>query len=160
MNFANTQAASKQAKSLLQESRQLLGQLGRERRVPLSIVSQGVLSLKDGGCQCGVQKDVVFSHGPRPVTHISPCPVGVLGVETSCKFYGFSVLLFPQTESPFFSFLFYQLRSGLEVKVPLGVGTRPVVNQACGDVTPWSPQATNVNQQPHQILHRSPMLLH
>jgi len=28
---------------------------------------------------------------------------------------------------------------GLGIHVPLGVGTLPIVNKACGDVTPWSP---------------------
>ena len=54
----------------------------------------GFLSLKDGGFQRGVQKDVVFSHWPCLVTCISPCPVRVLGVEMSHKFYDFFVVLF------------------------------------------------------------------
>ena len=60
-----------QAKSLLQESKQLLGQLRGGRRVPLSIVLWWFLFLKYGGYQRGVQKDVVFSHWPCPVTYIS-----------------------------------------------------------------------------------------
>ena len=35
--------------------------------------------LKMGGYQLGVQKDVVFSHWPYPITYISLCPIGVLG---------------------------------------------------------------------------------
>ena len=41
-------------------------------------------------------------------------------VEMSRKFYAFFALLFPSTESPFLSFLFCQLRSGLEIKVRVG----------------------------------------
>ena len=35
--------------------------------------------------------------------------------------------------------------SGLEINVHLGIGPLPVVNTPCGDVTPWSPEAANVN---------------
>lgn len=35
----------------------------------------------------------------------------------SYKFYGFLVLLFPLTKSPFLSFLSYQWRSGLEIRM-------------------------------------------
>ena len=87
----------------------------------------------------GDQNDVVFSHWPGPSTYISPCSIRFLGVEMSHKFYGFFVLLFPQTESPCFSFLFYQLRSGLEIKVHVGINTLPIVNKAHGDTTLWSP---------------------
>ena len=33
---------------------------------------------------------------------------------------------------------------GLGITVHLGVGTLPIVREACGDVTPWSPQATKL----------------
>ena len=69
---------------------------GRGEKSPLLYGPIGFLSLKDGeGHQRGVQKDVVFSRWPHPVPYISPCPIGVLGVEMAPKFYGLSVLLFP-----------------------------------------------------------------
>ena len=52
-------------------------------------------------------------------------------MEMSRKFSDFFVLLFPSTEPPFLSFLFCHLRSGLELKVPVGKGTFPIVNKAC-----------------------------
>ena len=86
---------SKQAKSLLQESKKLPGLLGRGRRAPHSLFfCRGFYPLKMGGHQHGGQKDVVFSHWPCSITSISPDPIGVLGVETSHKFYDFFVLLF------------------------------------------------------------------
>ena len=72
---------------------------------------------------------MVFSHWPCPITYISPRPIGILGVEMSHKFFDFFVLLFPLTESPFLSFLFYQLRSGLEIKVHVGIVTPSIVNK-------------------------------
>ena len=42
-----------------------------------------------------LQQDVVFSHWPCSVTYISPCPIGVLGVEMSHKSHSFFALLFP-----------------------------------------------------------------
>ena len=54
-NELQEHTGSKQAKSLLEESKQLPGQLGGGR-APFSIVLWGFLSLKDGGYQCGVQK--------------------------------------------------------------------------------------------------------
>ena len=69
---------------------------GRGRRAPPSLLFYRFsFSFKDGGYQHGVQKDVVFSHWPCPITYISPCPIGVLGVEMSHKSHGFFALLFP-----------------------------------------------------------------
>ena len=42
---------------------------------------------------------------------------------------------------------------GLGINIQLALGTLPKVNKACGDVTPWSPEATNVNQWPYQRMH-------
>ena len=50
------------------------------------------------------------------------------------KFYDFFVLLFLYSESSFLSFLFYQLRRGLEIKVQVEEGTFPIVNKACGEL--------------------------
>ena len=50
------------------------------------------------------------------------------------KVYGFFALLFFSTESPFLSFLLYQLRRGLEIKVHVGVGTLPIIKKACGEL--------------------------
>ena len=68
---------------------------GSGEKSPRSLLSyRGFYPLKTGGgYQHGVQKDVVFSYWPCPVTYISLCPVGFLGVEISCKVYGFIVLL-------------------------------------------------------------------
>ena len=66
--------------------------------------------------------------GLARLTYISPCPIGVLGVELSRKFYGFFVLFFPKLS-----------HRRLGIQVHLGVGTLPIVNKSCGDVTPWSP---------------------
>ena len=94
MNFANTQAA-KREKSSLQESEQPPGQIGSGKKSPPLYCSiGGFYSLKMGGYQHGVQKDVVFFHWPCSVTFISPCPIGVLEVELPRKFYGFFALLF------------------------------------------------------------------
>ena len=75
-----------------------------------------------------LQKDVVYSHWPCSVTFVSPCPVGALGVETSPKFSGFFVLVFPWMRSPFLPFLFCPLRSRLETRVSYG-------NKASGECT-------------------------
>ena len=55
---------SKQARSLLQGSKQLPGQLGGGRRAPSLLSYRGFYSLKMGVTNGGVQKDVVFSHWP------------------------------------------------------------------------------------------------
>ena len=93
-NELHEHTGSKQAKSLLKESKQLPGLLGGGGPPHPAFSYRGFNPLKMGGYQCGVQKDVVFSHWPCPVTYISPCPTGVLGVEMSPKFYDFFVLLF------------------------------------------------------------------
>ena len=68
----------------------------REEEPPLSLLSdRGFYPLKMGGYQRGIQKDVVFSHWPCPVTYISPCPIGALGVEMPHKSHGFFALFFP-----------------------------------------------------------------
>ena len=67
-----------QAKSLLQESKELPGLLGGGRRAPTLYCLTGVLSLKDGGVPTWGPERCVFSHWPCPVTYISPCPIGVL----------------------------------------------------------------------------------
>ena len=78
---------SKQAKSLLlRKSKQLPGQTGRGKKSPPLYCPIGVFPLKDGGYQYGVQKGVVFSYWPCPVTYISPCPIGVLEMEMPHKF--------------------------------------------------------------------------
>ena len=92
---------SKQARSLLQKGNSSQGcwEVG-EKSSPtspplLSIVQRGFYPLKMGGDQCGVQKYVVLSHWPYPLTYISPCRTGALGVEMPHKFYDFFALLFP-----------------------------------------------------------------
>ena len=51
---------------------------GSGEKSPLSLLSYGAFyPLKMGGYQRGVQKAVVFSHWPRPVISINPCPIGV-----------------------------------------------------------------------------------
>ena len=82
---------SEQAKSLLQEASSSQGCWERGEEPPFLLSYRGFYPLKMGG----VQKDVVFSHWPCSVTCVSLCPIGVLGVEMSCKFYGFFALLFP-----------------------------------------------------------------
>ena len=93
MNFTNTQAVSKQ--SLFtgkQTAPRTAGGRGGEEAT--SIVLWGFYPLKMGVYKCGVQKYVVFSHWHCPII-ISPCPIGVLGVEMSHKSQGFFALLFP-----------------------------------------------------------------
>ena len=83
-------------KSLLKGKQIALRVAGTGERSPLSLLSyRGFNSLKLGGYQRGVQKDVVFSHWPYSVTRISPYPIGTLGVETSCRSHGFFALIFP-----------------------------------------------------------------
>ena len=103
---------------------------GTEERSPLSLLSyRSFNSLKlGGGYQRGVQKDVVFSHWPYSVTHISPCPIGSWDGNVPV-----SLIV-----SLSFSSLKLSHR-GLGINVHLGVGTLPIVSKACGDVTPWSP---------------------
>ena len=96
MNFTNTQAASKQSLYYRKaNSSQGCWSWGWGRRAPTFYCPIGVFNpLKMGGYQHGVQKDVFFSHWPCPVTSIGPCPIGVLEVEMSHKFYDFFALLF------------------------------------------------------------------
>ena len=87
-------AGSKQAKVFITQKQTVPRTAGSGEKSPLSIVLEGFLSLKDGGYQRGVLKDVVFSHRHCPMTFISPCPIGVLRVEMSHKSHGFFALLF------------------------------------------------------------------
>ena len=89
---------SKQASKVFIKGKQTAPRAaGSGEKSPLSLLSYRVFySWKlGGGYQRGVQRDVVFSHWPYSITYISPCPIGLLGLEMSFKFYGFFVLLFP-----------------------------------------------------------------
>ena len=84
-NELHEHTGSKQAKSLLKENKQLPGLLGGEKKstpphTPL-LSYRDFYALKMGGYKCGVQRDMVFSHWPYSVTHIGPCPIGLLGLE-------------------------------------------------------------------------------
>ena len=94
MNFANTQAASKQGLYYRRANSSQDSWEGEEES-PSLLSHKDFYPLKMGGYQRGVQKDVVFSHWPCSVTCISPCPIGVLGVEMSQKSHGFFALFFP-----------------------------------------------------------------
>ena len=76
MNSANTQAASQVFIKGKQIAPRVTGG-GWGEEPPFSLLSyRGFYSLKlGGGYQRGVQRDVVFSHWPYSVTHISPCPI-------------------------------------------------------------------------------------
>ena len=127
MDFESTQAASKQ--SLFITGRQIAGRAaGCGEKSLLSLLSySGFYPLRMGVYQHGVQKNVFFSHWPCPITYISPCPIGVSGVEMSHKSHGF------------FDVFFHKLsHRGLGITVLLDVGTLPIVNKSYGDVTPWS----------------------
>ena len=94
---------------------------GMGEKSPCSLLSyRGFYRLKIptwGPERCG------FLHWTYSSTYISPCPIGVLGLEMS----GVSSMVslsfsFLWLETPFLSFLFYQLRSGLEYNKQSGVG--------------------------------------
>ena len=65
----------------------------RGEKSPSSLLSySSFYPLKMGGgvvYQRAVQKDVVFSQWPCPVTYISPCAIEILRVEMSHKLYDF-----------------------------------------------------------------------
>ena len=68
---------------------------GRGKKSVLPQLSyRGFYSLKMGGYQHGVHKEVVFFHWPCSITYISPCSIGVLGVEISHKSHLF-LFFFP-----------------------------------------------------------------
>lgn len=101
--------------------------MGEKRPPPHCLI--GVFNpLKMGGYQCGVQKNVVFSHWPCPVTYISPCPIGFQGWKCPVRL---------MVSLPFSSCKLS--RKGLGIHVHLGIGTLSTVNKAYGDVAPWSP---------------------
>ena len=82
-----------------------------------------------GGYQHGVQKDVVFL--PLALLNYLYQSISNKGFgEWNCP-VGLMVPL------PFSSHKLSHM--GLGINVHLGVGTLPIVNKSCGDVTPWSP---------------------
>lgn len=87
MIFVNTRAASKQSLYCRKANSSQDSWEGVEESLsPLSY--RGFYPLKMG-YQQGVQKDVVFSHWSCPVAYISPCPIGVSGVEMASKSQSF-----------------------------------------------------------------------
>ena len=74
-----------QASKVFKKEKQIAPRTGWEgEKSPLSLLSfRGFYFLKRAGHQRGVQKDVVFSHQPCLITCISPCPIGLLGLEMS-----------------------------------------------------------------------------
>lgn len=89
---------SKQAKSLLQESKQLPGLLGGREKSPALYCPIGIVSLKDGGEPTwlgGVTNMGSIGLAQLPMSVLVQYPIGVLGVEMSHKFSGFFVFLFP-----------------------------------------------------------------
>ena len=104
---------SKQAKSLLQESKELPGLLGGGEEPPSLLSYRDFYLLKvGGGTNVGSRKMWFSPLALSSYLHQSG-PIGVLGVETSHKFYDFFVLLFLWTKSPFLPFLFCPLREFL-----------------------------------------------
>ena len=96
-NEPHEHTGSKQAKSSLQKSKQLPGQLGRGEKnsPPTPLSSWGFYPLKMGGYQHGVQKDVVSPIGPCPVIYLyQSLSSRGLGAEMSRKSHGFFALLF------------------------------------------------------------------
>ena len=98
MNFKNTQTASKQSLYYRKANSSQDSQEGENESLSL-LSHRGFYPLKMGVTNMGSRKMCFFSHWPCPLPMISPCPIGVLAVEMSCKSYGFFALLFPQTES-------------------------------------------------------------
>ena len=148
-NELGKHTGSKWAKPLITTKQTAPRTAGRWGEEPSSLLScRGFYPLKMGGYQHGVQTDVVFSQWPCSIIYISPCPIGSQGWKHPISLI-VSLPFSPHKLS----------HRGFGMNVPLGVGALPRVNKACGDVTPWSPSATNINQWPQRRRHRSPQTL-
>ena len=67
---------------------------------PFLLSYRGFYPLKmGGGTNMGSRKSWFSPIGLTQLTYISPCPIGVLGVEMSHKSHDFFALFFPLTES-------------------------------------------------------------
>ena len=125
MNSINTQATSK----IFTSGKQISPRpAGRGEKSTHSLLSyRGFYPLKMGG---------VPTWGPERCVFLPLALLNYLCQSLSNRsFRGWKCPLNLMVSFPFSS---NKLR-GLGNNVHLGIGTHPIVNKACGDVTPWSP---------------------